>query len=93
MITILFFVRNFGYISDDVYFFPLEFNCSVGGGEEGEVPSHGDISSGEEFCAALAYDNRACLCELSSEKLNAPVLWVAVSAVSCRALSLFMSHS
>ena len=93
MITILFFVRNFGCLSDDVDFSSLEFNCSIGGSEEGVVPSHGDISSGEEFCAALTYDYRASLCGLSSEELNAPVLRVAVSAVSCRALSLFMCHS
>ena len=93
MITILFFVWNFVYISDDVDFSSLEFNCSIGGSEEGVVPSHGDIGAGEEFCTALTYDYRASLCGLSSEELNAPVLGVAVSAVSCRALSLFMSHS
>jgi hypothetical protein len=64
-----------------------------GSGENGVVSSHADIKAGEEFCAALAQNDVAANYGLASGDFEPQILGVAVAAVTCRTLSLFMCHS
>ncbi len=76
-----------------MHFSALEADCAIGGGKEGVVSSYADIGSGEEFRTALPDDDGAGGDLLAAKAFDASVLGVAVSSVSCRALSLFMCHS
>ena len=61
----------------------LEADSSIFCGEQGEVSACADVEAGAEFCAALAYENRAGLCDFAGVELYAPVFGVAVAAVPC----------
>ena len=79
-------------MSDDVDSSALEADFAVCGGEKRVVPAHADVVAGEELGPALPDDDRSGFGRLAAVQLNASVLRVAVSAVSRRALSLFMCH-
>ena len=86
------YLRMFSVSLNYVNFSALETDGAVGGGKQGVIPAHSDVVAGEEFCSALANNNRAILRSLAAVKLYAAELWVAVSAVPGRALSFFMCH-
>ena len=79
--------------SDNVDSSALEADCSVGGCEQRVVLAHADVVAGEELGAALPDEDRSGLGRLAAVQLDASVLRIAVSAVSRRALSLFMCHN
>jgi hypothetical protein len=60
----------------------LEADRAVSGGEQRKIPAHTDIETGEELGSALTNDYRAGSNRLATKALNAPILRVAVSAVS-----------
>ena len=92
-ITILFYSTILSYFSDNVDFSALEAYLSICGGEQRIVPAHTDVIAGEEFRPALSYDNRPGFGHLAAVQFHTPVLGITVSAVSRRALSLFMCHN
>ena len=71
----------------------MELDCAVRGGEQRKVLAYTDILACKEFRSALPHDYRAGLYGLAGKHLYSPVFRIAVSAVSSRALSLFMCHS
>jgi hypothetical protein len=73
-------------------FSALETHLPVGFCEQGIVSAHADVIAWEKFRAALPYDYRAGGNRLAGVQFYAAILRVAVSAVSRRALSFFMSH-
>ena len=73
-------------------FTALETHLPIGFCEQGKVPAHADIIAGEKFRAALPYNYRAGGNRLAGVQFYPSILRVAVSAVSRRALSFFMSH-
>ena len=79
-------------MSDYMYFSALKLHLSVRCGEQCIVFAHADIVAGKEFRAALPDNDRAGAGRLAGIKLDASILCIAVSAVSRRALSLFMCH-
>ena len=71
---------------------PIEDDFALGQGEEGIISSNADIFSRLEMGAPLAHDNGARFDLLAAIGLNAPVLGIAVAAITGRTLSFFMSH-
>jgi hypothetical protein len=86
------FISSVKILSDYMNFSALETDCSISDGKQCIVLANPDIGAGKELCSALANDNRAGFYSLAAKQLNAPVLGVAVPAISGRALSLFMCH-
>ncbi len=87
------FYRIYSFLSDYVDFSALETDFPIRSGEKRVVPAHSDVVAGKELSSALPDDNRPGFGRLAAVQFHTPVLRIAVSAVSRRALSLFMCHN
>lgn len=61
-------------------------------GIEGVIASKADVEAGEEFRSPLAHNDGAGLDCLSAVGFYAEVLWVTVTAVSCRTAAFICCH-
>ena len=70
----------------------LEFDHTVGSGEESVVAPAAHVASGMEVGASLAYDDAASTHVLAAVPLHTESVGIAISAVSARPHALLMCH-
>eukprot|EP00825_Cyclidium_porcatum_P021971 TRINITY_DN24326_c0_g1_i3.p2 TRINITY_DN24326_c0_g1~~TRINITY_DN24326_c0_g1_i3.p2 ORF type:complete len:162 (+),score=21.50 TRINITY_DN24326_c0_g1_i3:36-521(+) len=74
--------RGHGCGHANVNLAPLELNRSILEGKQGVIAADADIEAGIELGATLAKDDRAGRHDLPAVSLHAPVLGIAIAAVT-----------
>ena len=74
------------------FFTAGEHNCAVNESVDGVILAHAYVETGVMHCAALTFDNVACLGELTAKNLNTESFAFRLTAVLRRTYTFLMCH-